>query len=151
MLFYAEEEGLIYIKPLVNASCPTEPCLTLTQFVTDYCQPEFLQMNTGLIILSGHHSLYITLSVINVRQFSMLSQWPLSLNIKCQQNVSFSFDNIDIVTIQGLTFIGCGNSRILSVHQLTVQGSLLLGQGDSATALEIAMHLSLTVHCFRTR
>ena len=136
--FEVEKEGLIYIKPSSSTLCPAEPCLTLSQFALNHTILKLPHSNVTLIILPGNHRLDSTIVVSSISKFFMLSNLSLLSIITCEHNESFIFDNIGRVLMHGLTFVGCGNSAIISVNQLTVQHCSFLGRRNcSGTALEI--------------
>ena len=118
--------------------CPAETCLTLSQFANN--SNNCLGSNTTLIFLLGNHSLEAELFVDNIDMLLMLSNSTSSSGtvIVCSHNMTFKFDNVSVVHISGLTFVGCSGNSIKSVNQFVLEESNFIGQNDlKGTALEI--------------
>ena len=124
---------MLYIKPLPNALCPMETCLTLSQFTAKIKQ-KHLELNTTIIFLPGNYSLEAEIFVTDLCHFSVFSNSSI---IICQRDASFKFDNISYLWIRGLKFVGCGNNSAKSVEQFRLENSIFLGQKESETALEV--------------
>lgn len=140
-------DEILYITPSTNI-CPTEPCLTLSQFAIG--ANTTVKSNTTLLFLPGYHSLCSELTVSNVKVFSMLSNskfYSPALNVICQHNSTFKFENIGHILIQGLMFVGCG-SKFISVHELGVEYSMFLGQKSNGIALAVVKTIAKIENSF---
>ena len=113
-----------YIKPSLNDSCPTEPCLTLSQFAVH--SDEYLESHTLLTFLPGVHSLEGKLFVNNTNTFALriLDQFTTAtIECKLPRNFSLEFHNVSTVDVHGLDFNDCAN-MVSSVDQLMIVDSI---------------------------
>ena len=114
--FSEEESDVIYIRP-VNVQCPSESCLTLSQFA----QNTTLE-HQSFILLPGNHNLDTEIVVANISKvIFMIPNSSLVATIYCQNKAYLKFHEIKHLLIVGLNFIGCTNSQIISVNQCTIQ------------------------------
>ena len=145
-LTYSGTDCLVY-NILLSPSdpCPTQPCLTLSQFASD--TSSYLQSNTTLIFQPGNHSLGSKLRVGGILSLQFLkSILPLSANIICE-NSSFDLYNITFIHISRLQFIGCSGNRGESIGQLSIKDTNFLGQEKSKTALELVRTSAVIEKC----
>ena len=143
--FDLEEEEVIYIKPSPSSACPVAFCSTLSEFAANQAEGE---CNITLKLLPGNHNLNSTLLVANITSLSIITNSNTSdSNVSCRKDASFAFENIIQVLLQGLRFIGCGNSEVLLVTNFTVENSLFIGQEESGTALMINESNVTFVNC----
>ena len=128
-----------YITPSLSLSCPEQPCLTLSQFVTD--SRNSLGSNVTLLFLPGNHDLQSELLVINITEVHMFSHsdFPKQMiNISCRQFARLLFENVYLVHMSHLSFTGCGGNEVKLVSHFILTDSSFIGQGNiSGTALEI--------------
>lgn len=118
---------------IINNLRYEDPCLSLSQLAHNVSK--YLRANTTLIFLPGNHSLESELLTANVSVLTMFSI-NSSVMIICDHFGRFEFDNIGIVNISGLTFLGCTGSKFKSVDQLTLENSSLVGrEGIGGTSL----------------
>ena len=101
---------LVHITPSlsVDSHCPTETCLTLSQFVAS--SSIYLNSNiTTLIFLPGNHNLNSEILIENVGKISILSNFssPSSVTVTCQQSAWFSFTSVIDVHISSMKFVQC--------------------------------------------
>ena len=89
--------------------------------------------------MEGNHTLSQEISVSNASEFSMLPMENTELEpvITCTDGASLIILTVGRVYIRGLTFVGCGGSRVESVDDLTIEYSMFHGQANSGTALTI--------------
>ena len=131
-----------HIKPSMNASCPEEPCLTLSQFATH--TEDYLESNTTLFFLPGQHNLSLEINITTITKLSMTSKSTISnspsATIACEGNASFNFFSINTVYIGHLRFSGCYGHKSISVQMLVVVNSLFLSH--RGPALEIISSLA---------
>ena len=130
---------VFYITPSTSVPCHAEPCLTIPH-LTASTNTSWLKSNSlNLVFLPGNYTLTSDVSISNISSFSMTpnSTTNGSWTITCHQNASFKFDNINHLWIRGLKFVGCGNNKVLSVNNFTVENSTFLGHWESGTALDI--------------
>ena len=146
--FDVEKEEVIYIKPSSTPSsstpCPAKPCLTLSQFSQN--STSWLSLNTTLIFLAGNHTLNTKLSISNLSKLFILTKSTSGGThiISCKPRVSFNFENITEVWIEGLKFIGCGSNTFSLIKNFTIDNSTFQGKNNSGTALDI-IETSLTI------
>lgn len=96
-----------YIRPteLANTSCPGQPCLTLSQYISD--SHIFFKSNMALRFLPGLH--------IANETFEMQSLQNISL--EGEQNGDYTLVVIDI----HCSSLNCAGFRFLNINNLTVQ------------------------------
>ena len=123
----------VQISPLQNNSesvCSEDPCLSLPQLIHN--SSKYLRANTTMIFLPGNHSLESKLLITNI---SVLTIFSVAASISdtiiiCDHFGRFEFDNIGVVNISGLTFLGCTGNKLKSVDQLTLENSSFVGRED---------------------
>ena len=122
-----------FIKPFENSSCPSLslPCDTLEEFIKTNATKEAVMT---LAFLSGNHSLWSELMVINTQRFVMLSERE-DMFIECFHSARFLFKNVTTVEIKGLKFVGCGENSMHFVRNLSVIESMFIGTMYSGTSL----------------
>ena len=109
------------IVPSLNHPCPSDSCLTLSQF---YANPnDFLQRTTTLIFQPGNYFVNQNLAINGIINFSMIkdnnSLAESKVEIICTAYESISFRAVDYVHISGLNveYIGL---EVRSVGQFVV-------------------------------
>jgi len=106
-----------YIKPTPSTSCPSDPCLTLSEYIQ---QPlHYLTSNTTLLLLPGNHVLSTNFTVENVSGFEIMSFAPAdsqATRVVCQGLVGFSFQNISHLAMHGLTINSCGKGSFIYLY-----------------------------------
>ena len=128
------------------------PCLTLSQFQSNI--GSYLSTNTELIFLAGTHQLTSSLSITNVRNFSMIlsgsSSSSATARITCLNYNSVNFGNSENIYIVGMEFVGCGgtSNQVENVGNFVLRDSTFLGQESSGTALEL---IGTTAQIFNCR
>ena len=103
----------------------------LSQFVNNFS--EYLTTDTTLFFAPGNYSLESELVVENIHSFSMFA-WPASslrAMITCDHNARFEFRNVSTVTVSGLEFVGCFESRVLSVGHFQLKNSRFFGNSQT--------------------
>ena len=132
----ASGAGDIYyhIKPSINASCPGEPCLTLSQFAAH--TGDYIESNTSLLFLPGQHNLSLEINITAISNLSLTSKPTLSnspsATIACEGNASLIFSNIAKVYIGHLRFSGCYGHKSISVQMFVLKNSLFISHRGSA-------------------
>ena len=93
-----------------------EPCIMISELARN------INISNTFVFMPGYHMLDLDIHIFNATEFSMIS---LSSNkyqssqatITCQHsNSRFSFENIGHVVIGNLTFIGCGNNKVIPTN-----------------------------------
>ena len=109
----AASHTTLYVKPTLDTLCPTDPCLTLSEYAQE--TDRYLVSNTTLLLLPGDHVLSVNFTVENVSHFEIHTQLTSPDNytanrnrIVCRGLVGFTFRNVSHVTLCGLTFNSCG-------------------------------------------
>ena len=131
----SEGPGYYTVTPSSADPCnETEHCLTLSQFVNN--SSDYLRANITLF-LQGEHSLDSTLLIENVDTFCM-SSLDSNVTIVCNHSSArFEFNNVSVVDVSGLTFIGCTGNKFINVSQLMLKDSQFIGHERNGTALEL--------------
>lgn len=106
--------------------------------------------SVSLILLSGNHSLNLVMSVGNITNFTMLSISSILPQIMCNESEYFMLSNIDLILIQNLMFIGCGNNKITKSN-IVLENSTFQGQNGTKTALTMESTIAtITNSCFES-
>ena len=122
------------IKSSSDDPCLRKPCLTLSQFIDK--SDSYIVGNTTLILQPGNHSLESVLFVSNISKLSL--HGTSDTVIMCHGSGRFELINIPFICISNLTFIGCPENSVYSVHQFTLEDSSFIGQDNApGTALEL--------------
>ena len=141
-----------YVTPLSKNSSYEEnvPCFTLSQYAMK--TSSYFASNSTLILLPGNHSLDLELSIQNITflsivQYSFISEtvYISDTFITCHQSARFMFVNINIVSIRGLTFLGCMNTNVTFVKEFEMEDCSLHGQGSNGTGLDLYMVRSVVI------
>ena len=146
ILIYIASCEQYYIIPSNDVECPVEVCLTLSEIssgVSTYTEGN----KTIFTLHPGNHSLDKQLSISNISEFQMVSNESSTTSILCKSSARMEILDISIVLISGLKFIGCGDSSISRVDNVTIRNStfervdsgrttLLLNQTAAATIQE---------------
>ena len=146
--FTIEMREVLHVLPSDSTASQCDQntlCLTISQlaersWINLKSHSEFIQ----LFFLPGDHSLNLDLEICNISELSMISN---SSKIICQSDASFTFQKIGHISIKDLTFLGCGNNKIISSTQFEVVNSLFLGQNESGTALELIDTNARIINC----
>ena len=123
----------IYVVPSSNASCPRDPCYTLTDVVLNPSQ--YFASNTVMTFLSGNHQTNITRNLLveikDARNISMIGYDHSKSVIQCTGSLGFAFINVTTLKITKLSFGFCG-ARISSqfVVNKRVQNNSLLPENN---------------------
>ena len=137
---YAYSQTHYYIKSLPNDFCPSNTCITLSQFVANsnnHCS-SWSGTNISLVFLPGNHSLSGELSLGCANNFSMVKegQGNETVVIECPSESSrFGISDTIFVSVLGLHFVGCGGNRITQVEQLVIKDCIFKGMEGRGTAL----------------
>ena len=106
----SENSSSIYhITPSLDIPCPSEPCLTISEFIDQAGQ--YVALNTTLMFLPGTHTVRSGLLVENIASLTLLgdsSEESLPL-IKCDRPASLGFKYIDELVVHSLAFDSCGD------------------------------------------
>ena len=146
--FKVTEALTYYVKPETDtAKCPYKPCETLKYYTNTVA--EFFTTNTTFIFLEGTHQLWSDkllliedISRITLRgkgQYITGIQGLLepSSRIECKGKTGFSFKNITNLSVELLTFVGCGG--VVSSHKYA---TLLLYAVIDLTVMEVTVRNS---------
>ena len=144
--FTIETREVLYILPSdsTTSQCnQNTPCLMISQ-LAEIINLHSYSESIQLFFLPGDHRLNFHLEICNISELSMISN---SSKIICQSDASFNFQKIGHISIKDLTFLGCGNNKIISSTQFEVVNSLFLGQNKSRTALEMINTRARIINC----
>lgn len=139
--------GQYYISPSEEYSCPTESCITLSQFVVN--SSKLLTVSSTVFLAPGNHSLHVNLNVANIEDFTMASN-STSTRIECQSGY-LSFRSIRRLVIKDLHFVGCQNNIFESVEDIVLKNSVFENHDVNTTVLHlIASSISIDNSSFTT-
>ena len=135
---YAVQSGSsdrLNIIPSPDTACPGEftgePCLTLLQYVTN----PSLSSNITLELNPGSHHLDAQLTATNINSLTMRA--TTNASVTCSQQGEFSFRDLQLVHISGITFANC-KMELRSVLNVTfVRSSFLNSTYNSYTVFGI--------------
>ena len=135
-----EEPRYYTVIPSPDVPCnETEQCLTLSQFANN--SSEYVGTNVMLHFVQGEHCIASTMQIEkSLSTFSMsLSSYDSNVTIVCNySSVRFEFNNVNVVHISDLTFIGCAGNKFINISRFTLKDSQFIGHKDIiGTALEI--------------
>ena len=113
-----------YVTPTVTTPCPTESCLSLSQFATN--SKDYAKSTTILLLLPGNHSLEHKFEINNIISFELSgeSNFEAQTIIKCSPTnkygvSNFNFYKIVYIYVHEIQYVGCTNI-FASIGQLTV-------------------------------
>ena len=115
---------MLHVRPIsTNASCPTHPCLTLSEYA-QYLGKYFNGSNLTLEFLPGTHSLNVNVTIKSIHRLEILgnSSAVVPTMIVCSSCVGIAFSNIYKVRIDGLAFVSCARMGVVSNHPITYYG-----------------------------
>ena len=139
-----------YIKPSESDLCPTgqQLCLTLSQFVATVNRNGNVNNIMTLIFLSGNYSLNVNISLSN---FETLEMYPVDDNatttVSCELSVRFTFESAELVSIRGITFLGCGNNFVRNVDNVVLQETVFEGLPGTGTSLTLINSNAEIIDC----
>ena len=133
-----------YIKPSGSDFCPTndQTCLTLSEFAADDSDTT----NITLILLPGNHSLITNLSFSNLANLRMYSE-DVNATVMCDLSSRFSFESIERVSIERVSFIGCGNDFVRNVDEFVLRETTFKGLSGTGTSLTLINSTAEVVNC----
>ena len=106
-----QNSSVYYVSTTPDASCPGEPCHTLSEY---FEQPvQYFTSNITFVFLPGNHSLKNGLLVADITSLFLLgdstSPRQITSNIVCNSKSSFAFIRITELRISGLALISCAD------------------------------------------
>ena len=106
-----------------NASCPTHPCYTLSEYA-QYLGQYFNGSNLTLEFLPGTHTLNVNVTIKSIHRLEILgnSSEVVPTRIVCSSYVGFAFSDIHKVRIDGLAFVACAGMGVVSNLLTTYYG-----------------------------
>ena len=108
-------QSTYYVKPTPDTPCPSEPCLTLSEY-TQGAGPLFTS-NTTMVFLPGDHQLYNDMGITNITTFTMVGDSAtLTSNIVCTGPAAFIFQNISYLKIHALELGYCGSATLAAMQ-----------------------------------
>ena len=111
-------EQIYFIKATEDSQCASQPCLTLNEFVHNTTKD--VKASIILQFGAGNHTLGTRWITTNIEKCSMLSNDNNSIIVCNKLAAGFTFENMSLVTLANLTFIGCGNdSRFNAVLHIS--------------------------------
>ena len=108
--------AILHVRPTsTNTSCPTQPCHTLSEYAQDSGQ-YFNDSNLTPQFLPGNHTVNVDLTITSIYQLEILgnSSTLVPTRIVCSPNAEFAFRNISKIRIDGLAFVACARSHVVS-------------------------------------
>ena len=124
---------MYYIISDYSTTCPSNQlCITLSDVSSNATFK--LDIRINLRFFPGHHYLDSTLYLSNVTNIE-LSVVDEAAVISCSQFASFVIHGVDSIVINGLRFIGCGDTSFTHASNLTVLDSSFERVSDFGTAL----------------
>ena len=101
----------ITISPELPCPTATEECLTLQQFANNISQYDHEQ-NTSLTLklFPGNHSLHTNVTFRSILFLNISSTSDINVDIHCKGGVKVSFNNVNKILLNHLTFCHCGYS-----------------------------------------
>ena len=134
---YGHERERYYVISSLNAKCPEEPCITLSQFAMDYSSYHWSDTEMSLFFLPGNHTLDYELSLVHAENFSMIAAKNFVF-VRCAGLFGrFTITNATFLFIKGLHLIGCGGNTISQVEKLTIEDTIFEGIRDRDTVLTL--------------
>ena len=110
---------IIYIKPSPNIICPSMPCYTLMQYVTNQ---NSASNNVRLVLLSGTHELTNQYNMTNKNSVSITAHnLEMPSTIECNSLGRISFRSLELVRISSVLFTGCGGNKAISVLSFVLE------------------------------
>ena len=106
-----------HVRPTsTNASCPTHPCHTLSEYAQHPGQ-YFNYSNLTLEFLPGDHTLDVNLTVRNIHQLEILGNTStvIQTRVVCSHSVGLTFRDISEVRIDSLAFVSCARPHLVMV------------------------------------
>lgn len=124
ILLFVADGRIYHVSPVDSHSCLANySCMMLSDASFEISSN--LDDNVVLIMLPGDHTLDTQLSLSNINEFSInSSDEASSTRIICHELSSIKIYNVTTVEINGLHFIGCGNSSITGVQNFTLRTSI---------------------------
>ena len=128
-----------HIVPSNDHPCTGSSCLTLSQITKNKSSEYYIESdsNTTLVIVDGNHTLSNSIAVSNTEHLSMFSTRISTAIINCNAAANFTISNVSHVYISGLTFIGCGNNKVVFVNNLIIENTKFLGHKISGSSIII--------------
>ena len=149
---YNTSSKVFYITTSVSDPCPSEPCLTLSQFAAN--TSIYLDANTTLNFQPGNHSLDSELLIADICDLFIISNLTIVTDTKVmiEQSARFHFMNISNVHIEEVEFRVFGGNKVELVSQLTIENSTFTGRKGQSnrTALELVQTTATIVKCVFT-
>ena len=124
----------IYVIPSYDVDCPAETCHTLSQISSNPKNYTTGNMTT-FVIQAGNHSLDALLSISDILEFQMVSNEASTVSIHCTPSARIEIFDVSTALISELKFVGCGDTSISHVDNLTVWNSTFERVDQGSTAL----------------
>jgi hypothetical protein len=144
-----DNEKTYFIKATEDSPCAAQPCLTLSKFVSNIT--EDFKASVILQFGAGNHTHNSRWNFSNIEKCSMSSKDNNSTIICNEVGAGFTFNNVSIVTMANLTFIGCGNSSkfyaVLQLFQVSINISVCTFLHSKGRAIEAAHTNVTTQNC----
>ena len=128
----------LHVRPAsTNTSCPTHPCHTLSEYA-QYPGQYFNDSNLTLQFLPGNHTVNADLTITSIYQLEILgnSSALVPTRIVCSPNVGFAFRNICKMRINGLAFVACARSHVVSDSPFTTYYGAYLQSVQTAEIID---------------
>ena len=105
---FAQTATQLFVKPNNDTQCPSDPCLTLSQYVEQV--DRYFVSNTTLQFLAGDHVLQgdSLVATQNITKFIMAGAANRRSRIVCNGATGLSFLNVSYLQVYNLSFVYCG-------------------------------------------
>lgn len=124
----------VYVIPSNDVDCPAETCHTLSKISSNPKNHTTGNMTT-FILQPGNHSLDALLSISNILEFQMISNETSTVSIHCESAARIEIFDVSTALISRLKFVGCRDSSISHVDNLTIWNSTFERVDQGSTAL----------------
>ena len=137
----ASQAHVINIIPSTGSPCPGEftgePCFTLEQYAV--YPPSQQSFNIIFELHPGIHHLNSQLSLSSIHSFTMQANASATVAILCREEIyiSFDFNQLQLIHISGITFIGC-SMNLGSIFNATIVRSSFINRTTNGVALYIS-------------
>ena len=134
----AKSQLQVYHIKSGNGLCSVEPCLTLSQFASNYSHQvnDNYSSRAVLNIAEGVHTLDFDLVILKANSFSMRQQDPnntLGIKVCCRKKATLKFHSISHLSLSNITFIGCTDMKAYYVHSFTLNSAQFYGSGNHSS------------------
>ena len=110
-----------YVRSTTSTSCPTEPCLPLSNYTSN--KDQYFTSGTTFVLLEGEHYLYTPLLLSNVYDITMRGEGAERVTIVLSSKASLSYINSQEILLSSLEIVYHGNTEMSLKSALTFESS----------------------------